>query len=131
MATSAIIVLHNILIVGLLLLSWWLGADATLQVLIVIAAALLYTWGFYFFMEDQRRKNDGEGTALWKRWCVHGNNITNLPFSIFIRKIVDSKLLGGGDWLPQPKNKIDPRVGNPAPTVRKAKDVVSRIAEEE
>lgn len=132
MATSAIIVLHNILILGLLLLSWWLGgADSTWQVLIVIGAALLYTWGFYFFMEGQRRKNDGEGTALWKRMCVHGNNFTALPLSVFIRRIVDSKWLGGGGWLPQPQNKIDPRVGNPSPTLKRAKDAVSRIAEEE
>lgn len=131
MATSAIIVLHNILIVGLLLLSWWLGADATLQTLIVIASALLYTWGFYFFMEGQRRMNDGEGTALWKRWCVHGINFTTLPLSVFIRKIVDSKFLGGDSWLSQPQNKIDPRVGNPTPKVKRAKDAVSRIAEEE
>ena len=130
MATSALIVLHNMGIIALLLLSWLLGADATWQLLIVIAAALLYTWGFYFFMEGQRRKNDGEGTDVWKRWCHHKISFTTMPLSVFIRKVVDSKVLGGCD-SPRQKPKIDPRIGNSVPEVKKAKDTVSRIAEEE
>ena len=132
MSTSAIIVFHNVAIVGLLLLGWLLGAGPTLQVLIVVTAAVLYTWGFYFFMEDQRRKNDGEGTALWRHWCKLGRStsFSTLPLSVFIRKIVDSKLLGGSG-LPKEASKIDPRIGEPSPVIRKAKDAVSRTVEEE
>lgn len=121
LSTSAMIVMSNIAIIGILLLSWWLGADATWQVIIVIAASMAYTWGFYFFMEGQHRKNDGEGTALWKRWSNHGHNrkLSETPLWRFIRRIVDSRLLGG-TWLPQNKMgdsravrkpKMDPRVG--------------------
>lgn len=132
MSTSAIIVFHNVAIVGLLLIGWLLGAGPTLQVLIVVTAALLYTWGFYFFMEGQRRKNGGEGSAIWKRWCKLGRStsFSTLPVSVFIRKIVDSKMLGGS--RPQKEtSKIDPRIGNPSPIIKKAKDTVSRTVEEE
>ena len=132
MSTSAIIVFHNVAIVGLLLISWLLGAGPTLQVLIVVVAALVYTWGFYFFMESQHRKNDGEGSAIWKHWCKlgHSTNFSALPLSIFIRKVVDSKMLGG--VRPQKvASKIDPRVGDVSPIIKKAKDAVSRTVEEE
>lgn len=132
MSTSAIIVFHNVAIVGLLLLGWLLGAGPTLQVLIVVTAALLYTWGFYFFMEGQRRKNGGEGSAVWKRWCKLGRStsFSTLPLSIFIRKIVDSKMLGG-NWLPHEARNIDPRVGKPSQKEVRAKNMVSRTTEEE
>ena len=132
MSTSAIIVFHNVAIVGLLLLGWLLGAGPTLQVLIVVTAALLYTWGFYFFMEGQRRKNDGEGSVLWKRWCRRGRStsFSTLPLSVFLRKIVDSKMLGG-NWLPHEARTIDPRVGKPSPKDVRTKCMVSRTTEEE
>ena len=125
LTTSLIIVTCNIAIIGILLLSWWLGAGPTLQVFVVIIAAMGFTWGFYFFMEAQRRKNDGEGSAIWKRWCNHGSGkpLSSNPVWKFIRSIVDSKFLGAG-FMKQPeeevpetpvvtKPKIDPRVGTP------------------
>ena len=109
LSTSAIIVLHNILIIGVLLLAWRLGANATWQVLIVILCAMSYTWGFYFFMEGQRRKNDGEGSALWHNWCNHadGRKLSETGLWKFIRRIVDSRLLGG--LPPKEKGSLDPR----------------------
>lgn len=138
--TSAIIVLGNIGIVGVLMLSWILGANATVQVIVVVLAALAFTWGFYFFMEDQRRKNDGDGTALWKRWCRHGGatKITTTPFWLFIRKVVDSRILGYG-FLPKLEDtatspmagrpRIDPRVGTAPPVVGSA-DSISSVRKE-
>lgn len=123
MSTSAIIVLCDVVIVGLQLLSWLLGAGPTIQVLVVVTASLLYTWGFYFFMEGQRRENDGEGTELWKRRCARALkwSFTTMPVSRFIRKMVDSKALGG-EWTPlSPKPKLDPRVSDSVIT-RKIED---------
>ena len=81
LSTSAIIVFNNIGILGALALAWLLGAGATLQVIVVILCGMGYTWGFYFFMEGQRRKNDGEGSALWQRVCNHdgGRKLSETP----------------------------------------------------
>ena len=109
LSTSAIIVFNNIGILCLLLLAWWLGAGPTLQVLVVMIAGMGYTWGFYFFMEGQRRKNDGEGSILWQRVSNHagGRKLSESPLWKFIRRIVDSKLLGGTP--PKEKTSMDPR----------------------
>lgn len=124
LTTSLLIVLGNVCIIGILFLSWWLGAGATLQVFVVIIVAMGFTWGFYFYMEAQRRKNDGEGSALWQRMCNHGNGtqLSGTPVWQFIRRIVDSRFLGAG-LMKQPsaapetpvvaKPKIDPRVSTP------------------
>lgn len=140
MSTSAIIVLSDIAIVGLLQLSWLLGAGATLQVLLVMTAALMYTWAFYFFMEGQRRKNDGEGSAFWKRTCKRAQkwSFTTMPISRFIRKIVDSRALGG-DWsqktatdAPSPFSKgvqRDPCIGE-SPTFTEKFNITRTIEEE-
>ena len=98
LSTSALIVFGNVVILGILILSWYLGASIDLQLYIVILSALLFTWAFYFFMEGQRRKFDGEGTLLWQRICKRGSKtqLSSTPFWRFIRRIVDSKFLGAG-----------------------------------
>ena len=97
LATSAIIVFMNALIIGLLVLVWSLGLSFDGQVYFVVAMAILFTWGFYFAMEGQRRKNDGEGSALYQRWSnrVKATNISATPIWQFFRRIVDSRFLGG------------------------------------
>ena len=119
LATSAIIVSVNAIIVLILLLCWRLGASINVQVYVVIALALLFTWAFYFFMEREHRKNDGDGSALFQRWCKHGkaSNLSGSRLWLFIRKVVDSKLLAGSSEpkdTPQtstePGKRIDPRI---------------------
>lgn len=116
LTTSAFIVLMNGAIIGILLLSWYLGASVTLQVYVVIALALAFTWGFYFFMEAQHRKNDGDGTVLFKSFCKFGikTNLTSSKGWLFIRRVVDSGLLGGKlyekDSPVKPYTRPDPRI---------------------
>ncbi|MBP5505202.1 MAG: undecaprenyl/decaprenyl-phosphate alpha-N-acetylglucosaminyl 1-phosphate transferase [Bacteroidales bacterium] len=143
LATSGLIVLGNIVIVGVLLLGWWLGAGATGQTLIVIASALLFTWGFYFFMEGHHRRNDGDGTVLWQRACRRGakTHLSSTPIWRFLRHLVDSKLLGEG-LLKKPvvaavtktnKPKLDPRLGeatNNAVKPVSSSESTSSLAEE-
>ena len=97
LATSFMIVLGNLFIIGCLLLAWLLGASIDFQVYLVIGMALLFTTGFYYFMEAQRRANDGEGTALYKWHCKVGakTHRSEKPFWRFMRKVVDSRFLGG------------------------------------
>lgn len=120
LATSGVIVFGNVLIIGVLWLSWKLGANVNWQTYFVIAAALLFTWGFYFLMEWQHRKNNGEGSKMWNRWSKRGKitNISSTPSWQFIRSIVDSKFFGGGfllanqddDREPVDESRPDPRV---------------------
>ena len=122
LATSEIIVFVNFLIVALLILAWNLGASINFQVWMVIALALLVTWGFYYFMEHERRQNDGEGSPFFNRCCKRGKawNFSTTKVWQFIRRMVDSKFLGGK--APEPVEepspdgpsgpaKIDPRIG--------------------
>ena len=97
LSTSGIIVFTNILIVIVLILAWSLGAGIDLQMYIVILLGLMATWGFYYFMEWQHRKNDGEGSALFQKWSRRGEKtrLSSGKLWQFIRKIVDSKPLGG------------------------------------
>lgn len=115
LSTSFMIVLGNVFIIGILLMSWWLGASITLQVIIVVFFSLLFTWGFYFFMDYQRRQNEGDGTLLWQWVCSHGSgrSISSRPVWQWIRKVVDSRFLGGKPVLIAPaetKLKQDPRI---------------------
>lgn len=116
LATSGVIVFCNILIVGLLLLAWHLGASIDLQLYIVLAASLLFTWAFYFFMEAQHKKNEGEGSKLFQRWCKRGKatNLSSTAIWCFISRLVDSRLLAGVPPSSAPKSpsstKLDPRV---------------------
>lgn len=96
--TSGIIIGVNFIIVCILLLSWKLGASVNLQMAIVVFFSLFFTWGFYFFMEAQHKKNGGEGSAIWKRWCAHGKftQWSNTRVWAFLRRIVDSKFFAYG-----------------------------------
>lgn len=117
LATSAIIVATNAMIIVVLAVAWLLGASINLQVYIVILLALLVTWGFYFFMEAQHRRNHGRGTKLYHRWSVRGErrHAELAPLWWFLRRVVDSRFLGG---TPPPRpatqdqkpTKIDPRI---------------------
>ena len=102
--TSGIIVFSNILIVCALILAWSLGAGIDLQMYIVILLGFLSTWGFYYFMEWNHKMNEGKGSALFHRWSRHGARTSYSDGVLwqFIRKIVDSKLLGG----PLPREDI-------------------------
>ena len=97
LATSAIMVFINVIIVGLLILAWLLGLSMDGQVYLVIIFAILLTWGLYFTMEGQRKQNDGEGSAFFQKCCKSGKatNISMTPFWQFFRRIVDSRFLGG------------------------------------
>ena len=97
LATSAIIVFANLVVIGALLLAWYLGLSMDGQVYLVIILTILITWGFYFTMEGQRRQNEGEGSAFYQSWYKRGKatNISMTPFWQFLRRIVDSRFLGG------------------------------------
>lgn len=97
LATSAIIVTGNFLIILILLAAWLLGASINLQVYLVVLLALLFTWGFYFFMEGEHRKNDGEGSKYFQRACRRGSatRVTGTRAWLFIRRAVDSRFLAG------------------------------------
>lgn len=118
LSTSLIIVLNNLFIVLWLLLVWWLGASMEVQFYIVVGLSLLFTCGFYYFMDSQRRANDGEGSAIFKKMCALGrrSHRSDKPFWRFMRSVVDSRFLGGKANLPVPgepvpeKPKMDPRI---------------------
>jgi len=111
LATSGIIVTVNALIIGICALSWQLGASIDLQVYIVIFCSLLFTWGFYFFMQHEHRKNDGYGSAFFQNACQRGNatNFTNGNVWKFLRRVVDSRLLGGKAAIQQESPAKQPR----------------------
>jgi hypothetical protein len=116
LATSAIIVTVNALIIVVCFVSWRLGATIDWQVYIVIVCSLLFTWGYYFFMEHEHRKNDGEGSAVFQRACNRGlaTNFTSGVIWQFLRRVVDSRILGGKAAIEQeaPKEPVrpDPRI---------------------
>jgi len=116
LATSAIIVTVNALIIVACFVSWRLGATIDWQVYIVIVCSLLFTWGYYFFMEHEHRKNDGEGSAVFQRACNRGlaTNFTSGVVWQFLRRVVDSRILGGKAAIEQeaPKDPVrpDPRI---------------------
>ena len=117
--TSGTIVFCNSLIIAFQQLSWWLGASVDFQVFLVIALALMLTCGLYFFVEGERRKNDGEGSPAFRRWCENSKalNLSNTAVWQFIRRVVDSRFLSGKapeDASVQAggnQDEIDPRIG--------------------
>ena len=125
LSTSAIIVSGNVLIEVLLLLGWMAGMSIDWQTYLVIVLALAFTWCFYFFMDREHRKNDGDGSRLWQRWCKRGKatNLSSTPVWKFIRRVVDSKFLGAGGLKQETaegeasvvthvkKRRPDPRIG--------------------
>lgn len=121
LATSAIIVSVNGVIVLTLALGWFLGMSIDWQFYLVVFLGLIDTWGFYFLMESQHSKNDGNGTAMYQRWCRRGKstNISATPFWAFMRKVVDSRFLGGAPVVIEEEEpvveektrvRIDPRI---------------------
>lgn len=126
LSTSAVIVIGNILIEGILVMSWALGLSVDWQTYLVILCSLSFTWLFYFVMDKEHRKNDGDGSELWQRWCEYGKatNLSRTPFWLFVRKVVDSRFLGAGFVktnvaepegpvvMDAPKKRLDPRVGS-------------------
>lgn len=120
LVTSAIIVTVNALIVLALILAWVIGISIDWQVYLVVFLGMLVTWGFYFFMEYLRRKNEGKGSALYQRWCRSGKstNLSVTPAWRFLRKVVDSRFLGGApvaleeepEIEEKPRVKLDPRI---------------------
>lgn len=116
LATSGIIVAVNALIIGVSALSWKLGANIDWQVYFIIACSLLFTWGYYFFMEHEHKKNDGEGSVFFQRACNRGRatNITNGVVWQFLRRVVDSRILGGKAAIqqeaPRRRERPDPRI---------------------
>lgn len=115
LGTSGIIVFSNVLIVVLLLLVWKAGGGADLQLYTVILVSVLYIWGFYFFMEREHRKNGGSGSPLFQSLSRGGGggNITSTPAWRFIRRIVDSRLLGGSG-----EESRAAEAGRPDPRIR-------------
>ena len=120
LATSAIIVAVNALVVLILILCWSLGMSIDWQLYVVIFLGLIDTWGFYFLMEALHNRNDGNGTALYQRWCQRGKstNISMTPVWQFIRKVVDGRLFGGApivmeeeeDVEEEEMERLDPRI---------------------
>ena len=121
LATSAIIVMVNFTIVLALILCWSMGMSINWQFYLVVFLGLIDTWGFYFLMEAQHSKNDGNGTDIYQRWCRRGKstNISARPIWKFLRRVVDSRFLGGApavvneeksDMEENPRVKIDPRI---------------------
>ena len=114
--TSAIIVTVNALIIVACFVSWKLGANIDWQVYIVIACSLLFTWGYYFYMEHEHRKNDGAGSAVFQRAFKRGKatNFTSGAAWKFLRGIVDSRILGGKAAIQQGASqkpeRPDPRI---------------------
>lgn len=91
--TAGIIVFGNLLIILLLIVGWQLGLPMDWQLYLVGATAMLFTWFFYFFMNKEHRKNDGDGSALWKTWCkkAKSTNITSTYLWLLIQRVVDGK----------------------------------------
>ena len=91
LSTSFIIVLGNVVIGALLIAGWKLGLSGDMQAYLVILSAVLFTWFFYFFMDREHRKNDGDGSKLWQLMCHHNiSQLSSTPIWQFIRKVVDS-----------------------------------------
>ena len=112
LSTSAVIVLGNVLIEMLLLLGWALGLSVDWQTYLVILCSLSFTWLFYFTMDKEHRKNDGDGSEFWQRWCKHGKatNLSQTPVWLFVRKVVDSRFLGTGGLKAKEENPVSPVV---------------------
>lgn len=118
LATSSHIVFWNALIIGALILGWYLGLSINGQMYLVLFLCAFYTWGFCLFMEYQHRQNDGDGTELRKRLSNHGRktNISGSKIWQIIRRAVDSPFLGGKLVEPVAKpevtvsGRIDPRI---------------------
>ena len=118
LATSGIIVICNALIVGLLTVCWLLGMPVNGQFYVVVGVSILFTSGLYFFMEKHKRMNDGDGSEFYQRLCKHGKgtNITLTPIWRFLKKIMDSRFLGGKRDASVDADAIDAALAEDNPT---------------
>ena len=118
LAASAAIVLANSFIIFALALGWFLGLSIDGQLYLVIILSIAYTWCFYFIMEREHRKNDGEGSELFRNWRAHGKrtDYTTSALWRFNRRIVDSRFLAGKSSEAKPvsddgeQTRPDPRI---------------------
>lgn len=118
LATSGIIVICNALIVGLLTVCWLLGMPVNGQFYVVVGVSILFTSGLYFFIEKHKRMNDGDGSEFYQRLCRHGKgtNITTTSFWKFLKKIVDSRFLGGKRVASVDADALDAALAEDNPT---------------
>ena len=108
LATALLIVSVNVLIVVALVAAWLLGMPIDQQVYLVVLLSLLFTCVFYFLMERERRKRNGEGSRFWVKCCQRGKstNLSATPLWQLLRRIMDSRLLGAG--LAKDPPAVDP-----------------------
>ncbi len=118
LATSAFIVLSNLLIILLDLLAWKLGASQDVQVYIVVILSLAYTCGFYYYMRLQIIAK----SSIYEFFCKIGEMTRRTDTGIwrFLRKMVDSRFFGGlpprfitekeAAVVTERRVKLDPRI---------------------
>ncbi|MBO4416829.1 MAG: undecaprenyl/decaprenyl-phosphate alpha-N-acetylglucosaminyl 1-phosphate transferase [Bacteroidales bacterium] len=96
LATSISILMINLIIIAVTVLSWRLGASVDMQAYLVIGMGLLVQ-GFYFFIQHQKNLNNGEGSALYQRWCSrsHRSNLTCTRWWRAITRTVDGRFFSG------------------------------------
>ncbi|MBQ7254467.1 MAG: undecaprenyl/decaprenyl-phosphate alpha-N-acetylglucosaminyl 1-phosphate transferase [Bacteroidales bacterium] len=99
LATSVSILIVNFVIIAVTLFSWRQGASIDMQAYLVIGMGLLLQ-GFYFFVHRQKNLNNGEGSAMYRRWCSrsHRTNLSNTKWWRKISKTVDGRFLGGSSF---------------------------------
>lgn len=96
LATSISILVINLIIIAVAVFSWRLGASVDMQAYLVIGMGLLIQ-GLYFFVQRQKNQNNGEGSALYRRWCgrSHRTNLTCTRWWRAITNTVDGRFFGG------------------------------------
>ena len=91
--TSLCLLTLDLVIMCIWFLSWKLGASYDLQLYVVIAMGLIVSNGFYHFMRSQQKKNNGEGTSLYKWFCKMGamTHIERGGLWRMLNRLVDGK----------------------------------------
>lgn len=91
--TSLCLLTLDLFIMCIWFLSWKLGASYDWQLYIVIAMGLIVSNGFYHFMRFQQKKNNGEGTPLYKWFCKMGalTHIERGGLWKMLNRLVDGK----------------------------------------
>lgn len=91
--TSLCILTLDLVIMCVWFLSWKLGASYDLQLYVVIGMGLLVSNGFYHFMKLQKKKNNGEGSPLYKWFCKMGalTHIERGGLWRILNRVVDGK----------------------------------------
>ncbi len=109
LATTGVILLCNVMIVMLMLMSWAFGASAEVQLCIVVLLSIILTFGFYVYIQWEKKQNFGNGSKRFQRWCVRGQrtNITSTAGWKLLCSIVDGRLLGGAIIMTYLQNHIN------------------------